>query len=339
MVMSSSLLRFLKDQYAVKNINLIIDVLTPAHGQDIYSAMPEVSEILISPFKHGEFCFKARKKLGESLIYKNYDEAIVLPNSWKSALVPYFAKIRKRSGFLGEMRFFLLNNIFKLNKKNKKILGLMIQRFCLLGLDKLNNLNKKNLSNFLKQALPKPRLVIPNEWVEEVSNKFLIKQNQPLIILCPGAEYGPAKKWPMEHYASLANSLRLLGFSIWILGSQKDQQDGDEIVLKAPGVINLAGKTSLKEAMVILNSAHQVITNDSGLMHIRAAFDQSLVAIFGSTSPLFTPPLSNQAHILGVDLYCRPCFERICPKKDEAYMKCLKDLKPELVLKSLGLKS
>jgi len=353
MVMSHSLIRFLKDQHAIKypemQSELIIDVLVPAHGQAIYQAMPEVSEILISPFKHGEFSWTARKQLGQSLKSKNYDEAIVLPNSWKSALVPYFAKIKIRTGYLGEGRFFLLNNFFKLTKARKKILPLMVQRFCVLGLLGLNkksfkNLIKNNNSNFLLNSLPKPRLIIPSDWREESFKKFFQDLNQDkinskkLVILCPGAEYGPAKKWPIEHYASLSTSLRLLGFDVWILGAAGDQKDGDEIALRTPGVINLAGKTSLKEAMVILDQAEHVITNDSGLMHIRAALDKSLVGLFGSTSPLFTPPLSNQAHILGIDLYCRPCFERICPKEGEGFMKCLRDLKPELVLESLGLK-
>lgn len=327
MVMSHSLIKLLKDQG-----ECVLDVLVPPHGQAIYQAMPEVSEILISPFKHGEFAWSARKILGQNLRSKNYSEAIVLPNSWKSALVPYFAKIKIRTGYLGEARYFLLNNFFKLNKKNKKTLGLMVQRFCALGL------NKKEFKQLkLFNTLPKPKLVIPADWREEASKKFELDQNKNLIILCPGAEYGPAKKWPIEHYASLAASLRLLGFTIWILGTAGDQKDGDEIAVRTPGVINLAGQTSLKEAMVILDQADHVITNDSGLMHIRAALDKSVVALFGSTSPLFTPPLSNHAHILGIDLYCRPCFLRICPKKGEGYMKCLKDLRPEMVLNSLGV--
>mgnify|MGYP000149036738 CR=1 FL=1 len=222
----------------------------------------------------------------------------------------------------------------------------MVQRFCALGLRQkdFKNFIKNNNNHFLLNALPKPRLVIPSTWLENSGRELELNlalyktKNKKLVVLCPGAEYGPAKKWPMDHYASLSDSLRLLDFDVWILGAKGDQKDADEIAQRTPGVVNLAGKTSLKEAMVILDLADYVITNDSGLMHIRAALDKSLVALFGSTSPLFTPPLSNHAHILDINLYCRPCFERICPKEGEGHMKCLRDIKPERVLESLGLK-
>ena len=325
MVMAQSLFKLIKNQ----DSNIQIDLLAPPHCEALAQAMPEINNFIKLPFGHGDFSFFARRKFGKSLQDKNYTQAIVLPNSWKSALIPFFANIPIRTGYKGEMRYGLLSDIRILNKN---ILSLMAERFCALGLEKNFIIPKDFQENF-----PKPKLSLPESWLKNTESKFQINSNLPLVSLCPGAEYGPAKKWPAEHYASIAKSLREAGYQVWILGTKGDQKDGDLIASQVPGVVNLAGKTSLQEAMVILKISSQVITNDSGLMHIRAAFDLPLIAIFGSTSPKFTPPLSSKAQVAEITLGCRPCFKRTCPKEDEEFMKCLKDLSPEIILKNLNI--
>ncbi len=326
MVMAHSLFQVIKDQHP----NSQIDLLAPPSCEALAKAMPEISEFIALPFKHGEFGFFKRKNLGKKLQANQYNQSIVLPNSWKSALVPFFAKIPIRTGYKGEMRYGLLTDCRVLNKKN---LPLMAQRFCALGLPRASSYpNNPQLELF-----PKPQLTLPEAWLTETDKKFNLFSQLPLIALCPGAEFGPAKKWPPEYYAQVAKNCREAGYQVWILGTAGDQAEGDLIAASVPGVLNLAGKTSLKDAMVILKQASQVITNDSGLMHIRAAFDLPLVAIFGSTSAQFTPPLSNQAQIMEITLGCRPCFQRTCPKKSDDHMRCLKDLKPDQILNGLDL--
>jgi heptosyltransferase-2 len=272
--------------------------------------MPEINTILSLPFKHGEFAFSKRWKLGRRL--KNqYDEAIVLPNSWKSAIIPYAAGIPKRTGFRGEARYGLLNNIKILDKKS---LPLMIQRFAYLALDK---------NEALPDKLPKPKLTAQ-------PNKVIAKKT---IALCPGAEFGPSKRWPEEHYANVANKLLEHDFDVWLFGSQKDKIVTDAInALTDHRCENLAGTTSLSEAIDLLALTSLVVTNDSGLMHIAAALDKPLIALYGSTDPGFTPPLSTKAKILSIDLYCRPCFQRECPLK---HHRCMKDLLPQHVWETI----
>jgi heptosyltransferase-2 len=307
MVMAQVLFKFIK----VRHPDAVIDVIAPDWTRPLLERMPEITNILSLPFKHGEFNFLKRWKLGKSLKNNNYDQAIVLPNSWKSAIIPFAAGIPKRTGFKGEFRVGLLNNLKILDKK---ALPLMIQRFAYLALDK----NEK-----LPDKLPKPKLL-------STPPKTISKK---VVALCPGAEFGPSKRWPEEHYAEVANKLLEHNFDIWLFGSQKDRAVTDKInELTQNRCDNLAGETSLSEAIDLLSIASLVITNDSGLMHIAAALDKPLIALYGSTDPGFTPPLSKNAKILSIDLYCRPCFQRECPLQ---HHRCMKDLLPSHVWETI----
>jgi len=302
MVMAQVLFKFIKSRHA----DAIIDVIAPDFTRPLLERMPEVNAVLALPFKHGEFNFSKRWALGKSLREKNYDECIVLPNSWKSAIIPFAAKIPKRTGFKGEMRYGLLNNIKYLDKT---LLPLMIQRFAYLALNKAEK---------LPDRLPKPKLI---------AQPHLKENAKKIIALCPGAEFGPSKRWPEEYYAEVANKLLEHDFDIWLFGSAKDQIITDKInMLTENRCQNLAGTTSLSDAIDLLALTSFVITNDSGLMHIAAALDKPLIALYGSTDPGFTPPLSTKAKILSIDLYCRPCFQRECPLK---HHRCMKDLSPQ----------
>lgn len=305
MVMAQVLFKFIK----VRHPDASIDVIAPDWTRPLLERMPEVSSIFSLPFKHGQFEFLKRWKLGKSLRHHHYDEAIVLPNSWKSAIIPFAAKIPKRTGFRGEFRLGLLNNIKILDKKK---LPLMIQRFAYLALNK---------NEALPDKLPKPKLIAEAIHTESAAKK--------IIGLCPGAEFGPSKRWPEEYYADVANKLLDHDFDVQLFGSQKDRTVTDKInELTQNRCNNLAGTTSLSEAIDLLAQTSLVITNDSGLMHIAAALDKPLIALYGSTDPGFTPPLSNKAKILSIDLYCRPCFQRECPLK---HHRCMKDLLPQQV--------
>ncbi|CAM3476005.1 lipopolysaccharide heptosyltransferase II [Parendozoicomonas haliclonae] len=303
----------------------VIDVLAPAWSAPLLARMPEVRRGLDMPLGHGKLELGMRRTLGKSLISEGYDQAIVLPNSLKSALVPFWADIPKRTGWKGEMRYGLLNDIRSLNKEHYP---LMIERFIALA-------HPKNSA--LPSPLPSPALIADTENRDAARNKFNLTASKPILALCPGAEFGPAKRWPERHYAAVAEKKLAEGWQVWLFGSEKDRPGNDDIAGQlstehADSVHNLAGKTSLAEAIDLLSCADAVVSNDSGLMHIAAALGRNLVVVYGSTSPGFTPPLNDNHRILRLGLDCSPCFKRECPL---GHLNCLNQLEPQLALDAL----
>lgn len=313
-VMAQSLFIFLKQKYP----DLLIDVLAPTWSQPMLDAMPEINRSIQMPLGHGKLGLLERYQLGKSLRDEQYDWSITLPNSWKSALVPFFANIPKRTGFKGEVRYGLLNDIRPLNKQK---LTMTVQRFVALAAGDEISLDD----------CPKPALIVNHDEAQAITNKFQLSPSLPVLALCPGAEYGPAKCWPINYYAELAQYYIQLDWQVILLGSEKDSSSTQAIKhqLSHPNCHDLAGKTTLHEAIVLLSLAKQVVSNDSGLMHIAAAVDSPVVAIYGSSDPSFTPPLSNNAKIAYLSLPCSPCFKRQCPL---GHLDCLTKLNPEYII-------
>jgi len=321
MVMAQTLFVCLKRQHP----DCQIDVLAPEWSRPLLERMPEVREALSFPLGHGAFELATRRRIGQQLRGR-YDQAILLPNSLKSALVPYFAGIPKRTGWRGEMRFGLLNDIRTLDKARYP---LMIERFMALA---------HAPGAELPKPYPEPRLAIDPASRDAALERFGLSLDRPVLALCPGAEFGEAKRWPAEHYAAVADARLRQGWQVWLFGSQKDAPGGEEIrEWVTPGfeedVCNLAGRTSLAEAIDLLSCASAVISNDSGLMHVAAALDRPLVAVYGSTSPGFTPPLASQVEVVRLGLECSPCFDRTCRF---GHYDCLRLLQPSLVQDALG---
>ncbi|EHK69697.1 ADP-heptose:LPS heptosyltransferase II [Pseudomonas psychrotolerans L19] len=320
MVMAQTLFVCLKRQHP----DCQIDVLAPEWSRPLLERMPEVREALSFPLGHGAFELATRRRIGQQLRGR-YDQAILLPNSLKSALVPYFAGIPKRTGWRGEMRFGLLNDIRTLDKARYP---LMIERFMALA---------HAPGAELPKPYPEPRLAIDPASRDAALERFGLSLDRPVLALCPGAEFGEAKRWPAEHYAAVADARLRQGWQVWLFGSQKDAPGGEEIrEWVTPGfeedVCNLAGRTSLAEAIDLLSCASAVISNDSGLMHVAAALDRPLVAVYGSTSPGFTPPLASQVEVVRLGLECSPCFDRTCRF---GHYDCLRLLQPSLVQDAL----
>jgi len=321
MVMAQTLFVCLKRQHP----DCQIDVLAPEWSRPLLERMPEVREALSFPLGHGAFELATRRRIGQQLRGR-YDQAILLPNSLKSALVPYFAGIPKRTGWRGEMRFGLLNDIRTLDKARYP---LMIERFMALA---------HAPGAELPKPYPEPRLAIDPASRDAALERFGLSLDRPVLALCPGAEFGEAKRWPAEHYAAVADARLRQGWQVWLFGSQKDSPGGEEIrEWVTPGfeedVCNLAGRTSLAEAIDLLSCASAVVSNDSGLMHVAAALDRPLVAVYGSTSPGFTPPLASQVEVVRLGLECSPCFDRTCRF---GHYDCLRLLQPSLVQDALG---
>jgi heptosyltransferase II len=294
MVMAQSLFKTLK----LLDENITIDVLALDWCQPILKRMPEVRRSINMPISHGKLGLNARFRLAKDLRTEVYTQAIILANSWKSALIPFWAKIPLRTGWLGELRWGLLNDVRYLNKKQYPR---MVQRYVRLAYSRHQALPKE---------LPVPLLTTSSEVVNKILDKFNLDLKQPILALCPGAAFGPAKRWPEAYYAEIARAKIAQGWGIWLFGSEQDKPVIAKIKDLLPGenIISFAGKINLLETVDLLSVVNKVVTNDSGLMHMAASLDKPVVAIYGSTSPNFTPPLSNKAQIMKTDMACSPCF-------------------------------
>lgn len=291
MMMSQSLYRTLKAEHP----DAVIDVMAPAWCRPLLSRMPEVNQALAMPLGHGALEIGERRRLGKSLRGSHYDRAYVLPNSFKSALVPFFAGIKCRVGWRGEMRYGLLNDLRKLDKA---AFPLMVERYVALGYDTPVSSAKQ-----LPQPLLWPQLQVEDQEKIETAAQFQLSADRPIVGFCPGAEFGPAKRWPHYHYAALAQQLIAEGYQVVLFGSAKDRPTGEEIIAALPDEArshcrNLSGDTSLEQAVILLAHCRAVVSNDSGLMHIAAALNRPLVALYGPSSPDFTPPLARQARVI-----------------------------------------
>jgi len=317
MVMAQSLFITLKQQYP----DCLIDVIAPEWSLPILERMPQVNQGIALSVKHGEFSLLKRIKKGLSLRSNNYTHSIVLPRSWKSALAPFFSGAKIRTGYHGEMRYGLLNDIRQLDKD---ILKQTVQRYVAHAYDATQN--------------NAPDTPFPGLEVDKVNRERLIKElsldmSRPVITMMPGAEYGPAKQWPKEYYQELTALLVDKGYQVWVIGSEKEKALGQVIVDESGQyAINLCGRTELVDAVDLLSCAEQVVTNDSGLMHVAAAVGVRLNVIYGSSTPDYTPPLSDKVAIHYRGLDCSPCFQRTCRL---GHMNCLNKITAQSVFKSM----
>ncbi len=308
MIMAQGLYRALQ----VQAPGCAIDVLAPAWSAGILGRMPEIRRVIDMPVGHGRFGWGARRALGHAL-RGQYQRAIVLPNSWKSALIPWFANIPVRTGLVGEFRYGLINDVRRLDKA---AIPRLVDRYRMLAGESAPALNPQLRVDLAAQAASLGHLGLTLD--------------RPVLALCPGAEYGPAKRWPAAHYAALARARHESGWQVWLFGSEKDASVTAEINRLCDGTCaDLAGKTTLTEVVDLLAAARCVVSNDSGLMHVAAAVGVPLIALYGSSDPGYTPPLSDTARVLSLDLPCSPCFRRECPL---GHLDCLNRLTPERVL-------
>lgn len=318
MVLAQSLFKILRQ----RDPDARIDVLAPAWTRPLLVRMPEVDQAIAAPFVHGRLSLGTRLRLGAELRARDYDRAIVLPNSLKSAIVPWAARARARAGFKGEWRYGLLNDIRHLDEQK---LPRTVDRFVALAL----------APNEALPEIPRPRLRADADKARATLTRMNRKlPATPVLGLCPGAEYGPAKRWPAEYFAAVARAKLDAGWEVWLFGSDKDKRDTGAVQsLTQNRCLDLAGKTSLEEAIDLLSLTAAVVSNDSGLMHVAAALERPLVALYGSSDPRHTPPMAAKADVLYLGLSCSPCFERECPL---GHLNCLRQLEPQRVLAALG---
>jgi len=317
MVMAQSLFITLRQQHP----NACIDVLAPDWSVPLLARMPQVHEAITVPVGHGELGLGQRWRLGRTLRARRYDRAIVIPRSMKAALIPFFAGARIRTGYRGEMRYGLLNDIRPLDKS---LLTQTVQRYVALG---------QPVSAALPPAIPAPRLSVDKARQQALIEQLGLSLARPAIGFMTGAEYGPAKQWPLDKYAQLAGQLGAAGYQVWLFGSHKDREAAARIAQQGgEAVHNLCGRTELVDAVDLIAACKAVVSNDSGLMHVAAAVGTPLVAIYGSSTPDYTPPLTERCEVIYLGLDCSPCFERVCPL---GHTRCLNQIDAGQVMTAL----
>jgi lipopolysaccharide heptosyltransferase II len=320
MVMAQSLFKALKQRYS----DSTVDVLAPEWSRPIINRMPEINESISMPLSHGQFDLKTRYQLGRDLRSRQYTQAIILPRSFKAALVPWFAKIPVRTGYRGEMRFGLINDVRQLDKT---VLTQTVQRYVALGVDKKAS---------LPPSIIYPELTVNKDNQKKIRSELSLHLDKPIVAFLPGAEYGPAKCWPTDYFAELACKLNEQGKQVWVFGSKKEIELGKQIKQGSPSnVENLCGKTQLADVVDLLACAEQVISNDSGLMHVACSVGVNVVGIYGSSSADYTPPLSKLAKVVKHDIECSPCFQRTC---QYGHYDCLKKITPEIIDETINIK-
>lgn len=289
-----------------------VHMLAPAATAPLAERMPGVAAVYETGTRHGEFGWKARRAVGRRLRPLGFAQAIVLPNSWKAALAPALAGIPRRTGFVGEARLGLLNDWRRLDQAR---LPRLVDRFAALA----------------DVAPSPPRLLSDAAAGRRLRRQHGLAADGPVVALCPGAAFGPAKRWPAAHFAALARRCAAAGSEVWVLGGQADAATGAAIAAQAPAR-NLAGRTSLLAAVDLLAAASAVVSNDSGLMHVAAALGKPLTVVYGATTPAFTPPLTPRAAVVEHGLACRPCFARQCPLY---HLRCLRGIDADEVFAAL----
>jgi len=316
MVMAQSLFRLLRQREA----GALIDVIGPAWSLPLVARMPEVRRGITLAAGHGELALAARRRLARELRAAGYERAIVLPRSFKSALVPFLARIPVRTGYRAEGRRWLLTDARTLDR------------------GRLDQTVKRMLALGLPPDAPLPDPPAPSLRTDAAHRAALLGRfglgRAPAVALLPGAAYGPAKQWPIAYFAELARLLAGRGEEVWVLGSGAERALGAQISAAAGDMAhNLCGDTGLGDVVDLLAAARAAVTNDSGLMHVAAAAGTYVVAIYGSSSPAFTPPLTARRTIHSLGLSCSPCFERECPL---GHLRCLRDISVRDVLASLS---
>ena len=319
MVMAECLFAHLKRKHPAARL----EVLAPRWTLPLLRFMPAVNEGILLPFGHGELKLGKRRRLGQSLRARSYDLALVLPGSLKSALVPYWSGATRRLGYGGVMRRMLLSEAVAKPELPQ------VESFLALMDSRLRGHDDRGLEKFGPEEERRPRLAVAQAASEAALAALgLARPAGPLLAIAPGAEYGPAKRWPERHFAELAAAKRRAGWTVWLFGSARDR----EITATIAGDADLAGRTSLDQAVALLALADAVVSNDSGLMHVAAALGRPQVALFGPSDALRTGPRNPAARVLRLGLDCSPCNKRVCPL---GHHRCLEDLTPAQALAAL----
>jgi heptosyltransferase II len=271
---------------------------------------------VIGDLPRGRIALSHQFELARRLKAERYGQALIMPRTWKSALAPFFAGIGKRTGFAGEVRFILLNDV----RFGERKLPRMVDQCAMLALPR---------GARQPEMWPLPRLIVPaaeaNAWR---ARRGVSDDGRPVVALAPGA-VGPSKRWPSAAYAALSKKLMASGCAVWVLGGPNEKGLAAEIVGDS-GARDLTG-ADLRDAILALASAAAAVSNDSGLLHVAAALGTPSIGIFGPTSPQLWAPLNPLAAVIETAsaLECRPCHKPECRL---AHHRCMREIAVDDVL-------
>lgn len=320
-VMAQPLLQRLKARHPERPI----DVLAPPSVAPVWRAVVEVDTVLETPFRHKALQLRERWKYAKVLRARGYTDAYVLPNTLKYALIPWLAGVKRRVGYKGEMRYGLIN-VMHLDDTPPRP---MVPFYAALA----------NAPGAPLAPAPRPRLQVAPARIEAAMAGAGLAPDRPLVVFAPGAEFGPAKRWPPRHFAALAQAILAheRHARIALLGSPKDRETCDEVMAlagaAASAMLNLAGRTQLDEAFALIARAGAVVANDSGLLHIASSLNRPVIALYGPTDPDHAPPFSDIAQALTLRIDCSPCRQRECPL---GHHDCMEKMEAPLVWRALG---
>lgn len=293
-----------------------VDVLATTLCAPLLDYMPGVRGGIVCDLPRKRLAIAQHRALAARLRQEDYGLALVMPRTWKAALAPFLAGIPQRTGFIGEMRFGLLNDI----RRGERALPRMVDRCAALALA---------AGATVPSEWPLPWLEAPAAEIAAWRRRNgLNTEDAPAVAFAPGA-VGPSKRWPLEHYASLARRLGDLGARVWIIGGPAEQELAQELRNAGPHVHDLTGH-DLRNAILALATVDVAVSNDSGLLHVAAALGTPSIGIFGPTSPWHWAPLNPLAAIVQrrEPLDCQPCHKPICRVR---HHRCMHDIRPDAV--------
>ncbi|MES2206426.1 MAG: lipopolysaccharide heptosyltransferase II [Pseudomonadota bacterium] len=328
--MASVVVQGLIKKYAkADQCNVQIDILTPITCEAVWQHIAGIHQVFVHGLKHSKLYVREILEWGRRF-RGCYDHAVILPNSFKSALIPWLANIPLRTGYVGEFRYGLLNDWHHLDKE--KLPKWVDRCYALVSSKQIEGVSiEKNI----EQPLVAPRLIANHAIQKMLIEKFFLtdalSNGHFIVAICPGAEFGSAKQWPLHHWQTLARSFIKKQYTVWVMGGPKEVEIGNTLVETVPGVLSFCGLTTLGEAIDLLAFAHLVVANDSGLLHIAAALGRATIGLYGSTPSEYAPPIARwegQTKVMEVNLECRPCKQRECPL---GHKKCLELIEPSQV--------
>ena len=296
-----------------------VDMLASTLCAPLTDYMPGLRKAVVADLPRSRLALGQQKALAERLRREGYGTALIMPRTWKACLAPYFAGVPERTGFVGEARFFLLNDL----RYGEKKLPRMVDRCGALALPP---------DATLPADWPLPELKVSREETKAWRQKRgLGGDDRPVVALAPGA-VGPAKRWPKDYYAAVARKLLDEGFAVWILGGPGEKTLAADIV-EDTQARDLTG-SDLREAVLALACATAAVSNDSGLLHVAAALGTSAIGIFGPTNPWHWAPLNPLAATMetATKLDCRPCHKPVCRL---VHHRCMRDIAPEEVISTV----
>jgi heptosyltransferase-2 len=262
-----------------------VDIVSSTLCAPLADYMPGVRKAVIADLPRRRLGIALQRQLADRLREGRYGQALVMSRKWKAALAPFLAGIPLRTGFAGEARFGLLNDV----RFDERKLPRMIDQMGALALPK---------GARLPAEWPLPELKVPADEVARWrAQRGVTAEGRPIVTLSPGA-VGAGKAWPPGHYAALARALTDDGASVWVLGGPDETAIAKQIAGAAGSHVHDLTSADLRNAILALAAADISVTNDSGLMHVSAAIGTPTIAIFGPTSPWHWKPLNPIAAIL-----------------------------------------